>query len=242
MLQLKNIHVNVEEQSIVKGIDMSIQSGDIHAIMGPNGSGKSTLAYTLAGHPHYQLTKGTITLDGDDLSDASPDERAQAGMFLAFQYPITIEGVSVQNFLKRAHDAIHGKSGTVLEFRNQLQQTAKTLGIKPEMLTRSLNDGFSGGEKKRVEILQMLTLKPKIAILDETDSGLDIDSIKLAAQGIKQAVKEANTGCLVITHYQRILEYLKPDRVHVMIDGKIVKSGSSTLVRQLEKTGYKGFK
>lgn len=238
MLRLTNLHVSIDNKPILKGIDLAINPGEIHVIMGPNGSGKSTLAYSLAGHPHYQLTKGTILIDNIHLEDSSPDERAKAGLFLAFQYPVTIEGVSVQNFLKTAHDTLWGKTKSVLEFRKQLESQAKKLGIQPDLLSRSLNDGFSGGEKKRVEVLQVLTLKPKYAIFDETDSGLDIDSIKLAAQGINQAIDQFNTGCLIITHYQRILKYLHPDFVHVMVNGKIIKTGDVNLVTQLEKSGY----
>lgn len=238
MLRLTNLHVSIDNKPILKGIDLAINPGEIHVIMGPNGSGKSTLAYSLAGHPHYQLTKGSIVLNKIHLEDSSPDERAKAGLFLAFQYPVTIEGVSVQNFLKTAHDTLWGKTKSVLEFRKQLESQAKKLGIQPDLLSRSLNDGFSGGEKKRVEVLQVLTLKPKYAIFDETDSGLDIDSIKLAAQGINQAIDQFNTGCLIITHYQRILKYLHPDFVHVMVNGKIIKTGDVNLVTQLEKSGY----
>lgn len=210
--------------------------------MGPNGSGKSTLAYTIAGHPHYQVTGGSIHIDDQDITVAAPDERAQAGIFLAFQYPVTIEGVSVQNMLKKAYDAIHPNNLSVLEFRQQLQNQAAKLEIDPSLLKRSLNDGFSGGEKKRVEVLQVLTLKPQYAIFDETDSGLDIDSIKLAAAGINRAIKANKTGCLVITHYQRILRYLKPDYVHVMMQGSIVKTGGIDIVKKLENTGYKAIK
>jgi Fe-S cluster assembly ATP-binding protein len=239
MLEINNLSVSVENKAIIRGLDLRLKPGEIHSLMGPNGSGKSTLAYTLAGHPFYQVTSGTASLNGHQLLDMSPNERARLGLFLAFQYPVTIEGISVQNFLKAAHDAIHGKKGSVLDFRKALAKRGKSLGIKPELLSRSLNDGFSGGEKKRVEVLQVLTLKPKVAIFDETDSGLDIDSIKLAALGIRQAVKEFNTACLVITHYQRILKYLKPDKVHIMLEGNIVKSGSLDLVTKLEKHGYK---
>jgi len=239
MLELKNLHANVDTKAILRGIDLRIKAKEIHAVMGPNGSGKSTLAYTLAGHPHYELTSGQILLDKKHLETMSPNERAQAGLFLAFQYPVTIEGVSVQNFLKTAHDTLHGKSQTVLEFRRQLEAQAQQLGISSQLLARSLNDGFSGGEKKRVEVLQVLTLKPKFAIFDETDSGLDIDSIKLAALGIKKAIDHYQTGCLIITHYQRILKYLKPSHVHVMVKGKIVESGGVELVKRLEKEGYK---
>jgi Fe-S cluster assembly ATP-binding protein len=239
MLSINNLKVSVDDKTILRGISLKVKPSELHVIMGPNGSGKSTLAYTLAGHPHYQVDAGTITINQKKIQAASPDERALAGLFLAFQYPVTIEGVSVQNFLKTAHDTLYGKTKNVLEFRQELQQHAEFLGIEKELLSRSLNDGFSGGEKKRVEVLQVLTLKPKYAIFDETDSGLDIDSIKLAAKGINSSISTNKTGCIIITHYQRILKYLKPDHVHIMIQGKIVKSGSTDLVTQLEKHGYK---
>jgi Fe-S cluster assembly ATP-binding protein len=242
MLTVKNLHVSLNDgPTILNGVDLSIKPGEIHAIMGPNGSGKSTLAYALAGHPFYHLDQGQIKLNQQDLSDLTPDQRAQAGLFLAFQYPVTIEGISVQNFLKSAYDHLHPQNGftSVLKFRQHLADITTQLDLDPEILKRSLNDGFSGGEKKRVEVLQMLTLKPKVAIFDETDSGLDIDSIKIAAAGINQAVTDFNTGCIVITHYQRILEYIKPDHVHVMIKGKIARSGGPALVKELEKSGYK---
>jgi Fe-S cluster assembly ATP-binding protein len=241
MLSVKNLHVSVDHQPILKGLDLTVKPGEIHALMGPNGSGKSTLAYALAGHPHYHIEKGGMSLNRYSLINQSPDERARAGLFLAFQYPVTVEGVSVQNFLKAAAEALElpVTHGSVLAFRKNLQEIAHQLGIDPELLSRSLNDGFSGGEKKRIEILQMLTLKPKYAIFDETDSGLDIDSIKLAAAGIKTAVKDFHTGALIITHYQRILEYVKPDHVHVVINGRITQSGGPDLVQKVEKSGYK---
>lgn len=242
MLTITDLHVSVEGKEILKGINLKVKPGEVHAIMGPNGSGKSTLAYALAGHPFYEVTQGQVTLGKENILDLSPDARAKAGIFLAFQYPVSVSGVSVQNFLRAAKSALTNGSGpklSVSEFRLLLLKEAETLGITPDLLKRSLNDGFSGGEKKRVEILQMNILNPKIALLDETDSGLDIDSIKLAAKGIKKSVKDNQTGCLVITHYQRILEYLKPDFVHVIIAGKIVKSGGSEIVTELEKSGYK---
>lgn len=250
-LTIHKLHVTVDNKPIVNGVSLTINPGEIHAIMGPNGSGKSTLAYALAGHPFYEVTSGTVHLGNHDLLSASPDKRAQLGLFLAFQYPIAIEGVSVQNFLKVAYQAIHGnayppfsakqgeKKFPILKFRQDLEAYANQVGIDKDLLSRSLNDGFSGGEKKRVEVIQMLSLAPKFAILDETDSGLDIDSIKLAAKGIKQVINKYHTGCLVITHYQRILQYLTPNVVHVMQAGKIIKTGDMGLVQQLEKRGYK---
>ena len=240
MLSVKDLTITLEDQTIVHGFHLSVKPGEVHVIMGPNGSGKSTLAHTLAGHPHYQVSSGSIKLNRHELVDTPPNERAVAGLFLAFQYPVAIEGISVQNFLRTAHhEHFPQDTTTVLEFRHHLQQVARTLGIKDSLLKRSLNDGFSGGEKKRVEILQMLTLQPKYAIFDETDSGLDIDSIKLAAKGINQAVTDFRTGVIIITHYQRILKYVKPTHVHVMISGHLVKSGGPNLAKELEKSGYK---
>jgi Fe-S cluster assembly ATP-binding protein len=245
MLKLNSVHVSVEEKAIVKDLNLIIKPREIHVVMGPNGSGKSTLAYALAGHPHYSMTNGEVTLDGNKLTEASPDERAKTGLFLAFQYPVAVDGVSVLQFLKTSFESIHGpiadhkKFGSLVSFRDHVLSLAQQLGLPAEMLNRSINSGFSGGEKKRVEILQLLVLKPKYAILDETDSGLDIDSIKLAALGVKQAIKEFSMGCLVITHYQRILKYLKPDVVHVMVAGEIVETGAVELVKKLEKEGYK---
>ncbi len=214
--------------------------------MGPNGSGKTSLAYGLAGHPDYTTTpQSKLTLDGHDLISLSPSQRAKAGLFLAFQYPVAIPGVSVQNFLKLAFDTLHpgDKSfPSVLAFRKHLQDQAKLLGVKPTLLSRSLNDGFSGGEKKRLELLQLLVLRPKYAILDETDSGLDIDSIKLVAHVITTLVKTHHTGIILITHYQRLLEHLKPDFIHVLLKGRVVKTGGPELVNQLEHGGYQQFK
>lgn len=244
MLQIHDFHVAVEDKPIVRGVSLAIKPKEIHVIMGPNGSGKSTLAYALTGHPHYSVTGGTVTIDSVELSDKTPDERAKAGLFLAFQYPVAVEGVSVLQFLKTAYESIHGPISadksfkSLVMFRDHVLAMAKKLGLPADMLNRSINSGFSGGEKKRVEILQLLVLKPKYAILDETDSGLDIDSIKLAAKGVKQAVTQYHMGCLVITHYQRILKHLKPTHVHVMVAGKIVETGDATLVKRLEKQGY----
>lgn len=242
MLSLKKLHISVDHKPIVKDLSLTIKPKEIHAVMGPNGSGKSTLAHTLAGHPHYSLDQGKVILNKKDLTQESPDVRAQSGLFLAFQYPVEIDGVSVQNFLKTAYDSIHQeKIQKVLSFRKTLQIYAGKLGLDPEFLSRSLNVGFSGGEKKRVEVLQMLALKPKIAVLDETDSGLDIDSIKLAAKGINQTIQDNQTGVLLITHYQRILEFVKPTHVHIMVDGRIVQSGGLGLVIAVENSGYQQF-
>lgn len=242
-LTIKGLQAGVGETQILRGVDLQVSPGEIHAVMGPNGSGKSTLAYTLAGHPEYQVTGGAVTLDERALLELSPDERAQAGLFLAFQYPVEIPGVRVQNFLRQAHQARFASQakrqfGSALEFRRHLEGLAEKFGVKKELLSRGLNEGFSGGEKKRLEILQMAVLEPKYAILDETDSGLDVDAIKVVAQGVRTIVERYQTGVLVITHYQRILEYLKPDRVHVMVGGRIVQSGGSEVVLQVEDQGY----
>ncbi len=248
-LTINNLHVSVstpqlaQSAPILHGITLEIKSGEVHAVMGPNGSGKSTLAYSAAGHPFYQVTQGSIKLDGVDLIDKSPDERAALGLFLAFQYPTEVAGVKIQNFLRLAYNARFANQPqklfpTVLGFRKHLEQLAEQLKIKPELLKRGLNEGFSGGEKKRLEILQMAVLEPKFALLDETDSGLDIDAIQAVAEGVNQIVKTHKTGILVITHYQRILNYLRPNFVHVMRAGKITQSGDFSLVEQLEKSGY----
>lgn len=241
---IKNLRVAIDESEILKGVSLDIKPGEIHAVMGPNGSGKSTTAATIAGHPDYEVLDGSILLDGEEVLEMSPDERAQAGLFLAFQYPVEVPGVRVQNFLRLAHDARFAEDETktfkkAIDFRKHLKSLAEELDINQNFLNRGLNEGFSGGEKKQLEILQMAVLEPKFAILDETDSGLDIDAIKKVAAGVKKIIKKYNTGVLVITHYKRILEYLKPDKVHVMVSGKIVKSGGSELVDELESQGYK---
>jgi len=241
MLIIKNLGVGVSGKIVVDDFNLSVKPGQIHAVMGPNGSGKSSLAYALAGHPHYQITSGTITLNNQILNDHTPDQRAKKGLFLAFQYPLSVSGVPVQNFLKLAYDAIHPDKPykTILSFRQELKAHALELGIKPELLERSLNEGFSGGEKKRIEILQLLVLKPHYAVLDETDSGLDIDSIKLVAKAINFAVSKFGTGCLIITHYQRILNYVRPNFVEVMVDSHLVAKGGPDMVKKLEKSGYR---
>lgn len=242
-LVIKNLHVSVENQLILNGLNLEIPQGQIHAIMGPNGTGKSTLAYTLMGHPRYKVDNGSIKLNGTNLLNLSPEERSKLGVFLAFQYPVAIPGVTVANFLRTAMNA-HRKASnsedkgiSIPEFRKQMLEKMALLEMDPGMAARYLNDGFSGGEKKRVEILQMAMLEPRIAILDETDSGLDIDALRIVSEGIN-TLKNSNLGILVITHYQRILNYLKPDVVHVMADGKILHSGGPELALKLEEEGY----
>ena len=246
-LVIKNLNVSIENQPILTGVDLEIPLGEVHAIMGPNATGKSTLAYTLMGHPKYTIAEGQILLDGKDIIGLSTEERSKAGIFLAFQYPVAIPGVTVANFLRTAMNA-HRKAKNpedkgipILEFRKQLIEKMNLLEMDPAMAGRYLNDGFSGGEKKRVEILQMAMLDPKIAILDETDSGLDIDALRIVSEGIK-TLKNNNLGILVITHYQRMLNYLKPDVVHVMADGKILMSGGPELALRLEAEGYEKIK
>jgi Fe-S cluster assembly ATP-binding protein len=244
-LELKNLHVALEDGTeIVKGVDLTVDTNEVHAIMGPNGSGKSTLSYAIAGHPAYEITEGQVLLDGKDISEAGADERARAGLFLAFQYPQAIPGVRVTDFLRTAINAIRkAKAGgvddpiPVREFRDELFTQMDRLKVSRELASRYLNDGFSGGEKKRVEILQMAMLKPRMAVLDETDSGLDIDALKVVAGGVKELVSP-EMGALVITHYKRILNYIQPDRVHVFVDGRIVESGGPELADTLEESGY----
>ena len=246
-LQIKNLAVSAENQKILKGLNLEIPQGEVHAIMGPNGTGKSTLAYAIMGHPRYEIDGGSISLNGTELLDLSPEERSQAGVFLAFQYPVAIPGVTVANFLRTALNA-HRKSVDpqykgvpILEFRKLLTEKMGLLKMDSSMAGRYLNDGFSGGEKKRLEILQMAMLEPKIAILDETDSGLDIDALRIVSEGIN-TLKNEKLGILVITHYQRILNYLTPDVVHIMVDGRIIKTGSPDLAIKLENEGYEWVK
>jgi Fe-S cluster assembly ATP-binding protein len=248
LLELKNLHVVHEEtgKEIVKGVDLAVNTNEVHAVMGPNGSGKSTLAYALMGHPAYEITEGEALFDGEDLLEMGADERAQHGLFLAFQYPHAIPGVTVTSFLRSAINSIRkAKAGEedpipIPEFRKELMAQMERLKVSREMASRYLNDGFSGGEKKRVEILQMAMLKPRIAVLDETDSGLDIDALKIVAGGVKELVGP-NMGALVITHYQRILNYIEPDFVHVFVDGRIVEEGGPELAHKLEAEGYEAF-
>jgi Fe-S cluster assembly ATP-binding protein len=241
-LEIKNLHVEVSGKEILKGIDLTVRQGEIHALMGPNGSGKSTLSYAIMGHPKYSITKGEILFNGKDITGMKPNERAKLGLFLSFQYPMEVAGVHLNNFLRLASQSIHGQKENkvehIIEFRRQLKEKMEMLKMDESFASRYLNDGFSGGEKKRAEILQMAMLKPKIAILDETDSGLDIDALKAVATGINTVAGQNNIGILLITHYQRILDFITPDFVHVVVDGKIVKSGRHELVSRLEKEGY----
>src|SRR6478672_2346113 len=244
LLEIKNLHVALEDGTeIVKGVDLAIDAGEVHAVMGPNGSGKSTLAYALMGHPAYEITDGEILFDGANLVELGADERAQRGLFLAFQYPHAVPGVTVTSFLRSAINAIRkARAGEddpvpIPQFRKDLFAAMDRLKVSRELASRYLNDGFSGGEKKRVEILQMAMLNPQIAVLDETDSGLDIDALQVVAGGVKALVGPA-MGALVITHYQRILNYITPDYVHVFVDGRIVQSGGPELAHELEKSGY----
>ena len=236
-LEIKNLKVKIEDKEILKGISLTVDKNEVVALMGPNGSGKSTLAYALMGHPKYEITNGKIILNGEDVTDSSPDERAKKGLFLSFQYPQEIAGVSVSNFLRTALNAKRENKISVLDFHKLLQEKMALLKMDKSFATRYLNEGFSGGEKKRAEILQMAVLQPKIAILDETDSGLDIDALKTVAEGVN-SLKGPETGILIITHYQRILNYITPDKVHIVMKGNIVKSGGKELALQVEEKGY----
>jgi len=238
-LKIHDLRVSIDNKEIVKGLNLKINGGEIHAIMGPNGTGKSTLASALMGHPKYEVTGGTVTLDGEDVLEMATDERARAGLFLAMQYPAEVPGVSNANFMRTALNARReeGQEVPVLKFHRQLQEKMRLLNIDPVFAERYLNEGFSGGEKKRNEILQMSMLDPRIAILDEIDSGLDIDALKVVAESVN-TLRSANLGFLIITHYQRLLNYIVPDYVHVMMQGRIVKSGGRELAEQLEAQGY----
>jgi Fe-S cluster assembly ATP-binding protein len=240
LLVIEDLHVDVDGREILKGIDLTVDKGEIHALMGPNGSGKSTLAYVLMGRPGYELTQGKIFYKGEDIMGLAPDERARSGIFLAFQYPTEVPGVSVVNFLRTAYNAIHPEDQkSAIEFRLFLQEKIDLLEIPSELVDRYVNQGFSGGEKKRNEILQMAVLQPELAVMDETDSGLDIDALKHVAAGVNK-LAGPDVGILLITHYQRILEHIVPDRVHVLLAGRIVKSGGSELAHELEAEGYAG--
>jgi Fe-S cluster assembly ATP-binding protein len=248
LLELKNLHVALEDGTeIVKGVDLAVDPNEVHAVMGPNGSGKSTLAYALMGHPAYRITEGDVLLDGGSILELEADERAQRGLFLAFQYPHAVPGVTVTSFLRSAINSVRkAKNGgeddpiPIPEFRKEIFAQMDRLKVSRELASRYLNDGFSGGEKKRVEILQMAMLKPRIAVLDETDSGLDIDALRVVAGGVKELVGP-EMGALVITHYQRILDYITPDFVHVFVDGRIVEEGGPELAKRLEVDGYEAF-
>ena len=241
MLEVRNLPAGVEETEILKGLDFHVKAGEVHAIMGPNGSGKSTLSYVLAGRDGYNVTEGEILLNGENLIDQEPEERAAAGVFLSFQYPVEIPGVSNMNFIRSALNAqlkVRGEEEmNAMDFLQLLRQKAAILGVSEEMLKRSLNTGFSGGEKKRNEILQMMVLEPKLCILDETDSGLDIDALKTVAEGVN-AMRSPERGMIIITHYQRLLNYIQPDQVHILSGGKIVRSGGKGLAKELEDGGY----
>ncbi|MDP9381704.1 MAG: Fe-S cluster assembly ATPase SufC [Chloroflexota bacterium] len=240
-LIIRDLHVNVEDKEILKGLNLELEKGKVHAIMGPNGSGKSTLSYALAGHPSYEVTGGEVIFEGQNILDLGADERAQLGLFLAFQYPMSIPGVSMANFLRTAVNSVRKARGEgemrVPEFRKLLNEKMASLKMDRSFAGRYLNEGFSGGEKKRAEILQMAMLQPKVAIMDETDSGLDIDALRIVSDGVN-ALKNPEMSVLVITHYQRILNYLKPDYVHVLVDGRIITSGGPELALELESKGY----
>jgi len=242
VLEIKDLHVTVETDEgttpILNGVTLTVRSGETHAIMGPNGSGKSTLASTIAGHPKYTVTSGSITLDGEDVLEMAVDERARAGLFLAMQYPVEIPGVTVTNFLRTAKTAIDGEAPALRQWTKDVKAGMAALRMDPKFAQRNVNEGFSGGEKKRHEILQLELLKPKIAILDETDSGLDVDALKIVSEGVNRAKDNTGLGVLLITHYTRILRYIKPDFVHVMVKGKIVEEGGPELAERLEAEGY----
>ncbi|RZJ67975.1 MAG: Fe-S cluster assembly ATPase SufC [Flavobacterium sp.] len=241
MLEVKNLHAKVEDKDILKGINLTVKAGEVHAIMGPNGSGKSTLSAVIAGNEHYEMTEGEILLDGEDITELAPEERAHKGVFLSFQYPVEIPGVSVTNFMKTAINESRKAKGLeempANEMLKSIREKSELLEIDRKFLSRSLNEGFSGGEKKRNEIFQMAMLEPKLAILDETDSGLDIDALRIVANGVNK-LKSENNAIIVITHYQRLLDYIVPDFVHVLYQGKIVKSGGKELAYELEEKGY----
>lgn len=240
-LTVSKLHVNVEGSEILHGITLDVESGTVHAVMGPNGSGKSTLAYALAGHPRYDITQGAVQVDKTDLTHLAPHERAQAGLFLSFQYPVEVAGVPVRQFLRSAQNAFNGKQADPIVFSNELKSEMQTLHFDPSFASRSLNEGFSGGEKKRLEMLQLAVLKPKYAVLDETDSGLDVDAIKLVGNTVREA-KERGAGILFITHYSRILRFVAPDVVHVVVNGRVVQSGDAALAERIEKRGYESFR
>ncbi|MEY2723980.1 MAG: Fe-S cluster assembly ATP-binding protein [Actinomycetota bacterium] len=245
VLEIKNLQVSVITEAgnkeILRGVDLTVKSGETHAIMGPNGSGKSTLAYSIAGHPKYLITGGSVTLDGNDVLEMSVDERAKAGLFLAMQYPVEVPGVSVSNFLRTAVTAIRGEAPKVRTWVGEVKEAMASLNIDTAFSERNVNEGFSGGEKKRHEILQMQLLRPKIAILDETDSGLDVDALRIVSEGVNRVKANSDLGVMLITHYTRILRYIKPDFVHVFANGKIVEAGGPELADKLEEQGYAAY-
>lgn len=247
-LEIKNLHAQVlpsdesaEPKPILKGVNLTLNSGEIHAIMGPNGSGKSTLAYTLAGHPRYEITDGEVLLDGENILEMSVDERARAGLFLAMQYPTEVPGVSMSNFMRTAVTAVRGEAPKLREWVKEVNEARANLKIDKSFSERSVNEGFSGGEKKRHEVLQLDLMKPKFAVMDETDSGLDVDALRVVSEGINRYQRDTNGGILMITHYKRILEYVKPDVIHVFANGQIVTTGGPELADQLEADGYEQF-
>ncbi|MFO7249989.1 MAG: Fe-S cluster assembly ATPase SufC [Actinomycetes bacterium] len=241
VLEIRDLRVAVDDKQILNGVDLTVRAGETHAIMGPNGSGKSTLAYAIAGHPKYTVTGGEVLLDGENVLEMSVDERARAGLFLAMQYPVEVPGVSVSNFLRSAVTAVRGEAPKLREFSQELRAGMDALAIDPSFAQRNLNEGFSGGEKKRHEILQLELLKPKIAILDETDSGLDVDALRVVSEGINRFRGREGTGVLLITHYTRILRYVKPDYVHVFAGGRVVEEGGPELAERLEAEGYERY-
>lgn len=245
VLEIKDLHATVETpegtKEILKGVNLTLRSGETHAIMGPNGSGKSTLAYSIAGHPKYEITSGEVLLDGEDVLEMSVDERAKAGLFLAMQYPVEVPGVTVSNFLRTAKTAVEGEAPKLREWVKDVNSAMEKLRMDPQFAQRNVNEGFSGGEKKRHEILQMELLRPKIAILDETDSGLDVDALRVVSEGVNRVKEESDLGVMLITHYTRILKYIKPDFVHVFVNGRVAEEGGPELAERLEAEGYDRF-
>lgn len=244
-LVISDLHVEVATEDgnkpILKGVDLTVDTGEVHAIMGPNGSGKSTLAYSIAGHPKYHITSGSVTLNGVELTDMTVDERAREGLFLAMQYPVEVPGVSVANFLRTAKTALDGQAPKIRTWVKEVNAALQNLGLDPQFSARSVNEGFSGGEKKRHEIAQLEVLNPKFAILDETDSGLDIDALRIVSKGVNRYTEQGDRGLLLITHYTRILRYIQPDFVHVFVDGRIAEAGGKELAEQLEAEGYEKY-